>query len=558
MTAMRLTRLAAAGVALTMLATACGVLGDGDDPLADLRPVSPEGEVIEAEPVEQPGEILAQETAGDDTPDLEETLAGADLVVDVSGAGAPFDRRLLGTNLAAWSDVDGEPWYYPSIELAGVEVLRFPGGSWSNHYSWLGCLDGTDECFWPWAMTIEDFTRVMSNLDGIEFIWTVHYNGTPEEAAGLVAFLNANPDDDTVIGVDSNGFDWQTAGVWAQRRVDLGFVDPIGVRYFEIGNEIYGAVADAGPGCADFGWENVATCDGLEYIEGIPEQAGFLEFAEKMKAVDPTIEVGAVGVSPVTGWGNFGNEVLAAGGAAIDFFIVHSYGFGNAPNEDRVLTQAERAWDGSGEHLAAAFAEWNLPDLEVAVTEYNLVAWHDADSDRLMNRFMNTFFLTQTIGQMALNGVDMAAQWNLLGVESSVGANYGLVHQWTGRVQPQLFSLRMWSLMGDTLRPVTVADDLEVYATSSADGGVQLLVLNPSAERRTTSLRVDGAGDTWQATADVVAAADLRAEAVTYNGQSFEQATDIDTTPIDLGEVESAFEHEFAPFSITVLRLAPS
>ena len=165
-------------------------------------------------------------------------------------------------------------------------------------------------------------------------------------------------------------------------------------------------------------------------------------------------------------------------------------------------------------------------------------------------------FIGQTIG--ALNGVDMANQWDLLGVESSTGANYGLVHQWTGRVQPQLFSLRMWSLMGDTLRPVTVADDLEVYATSSSDGGVQLLVLNPEADARSLSLRIDGAGDAWQATADVVEGADLRAEAVTYNGQTVEQATDIDTTPIDLGAVGSDFEHEFAPFSITVLRLAPS
>ena len=360
-----------------------------------------------------------------------------------------------------------------------------------------------------------------------------------------------------MIGVDAKGFDWQTAGVWAQRRVDLGFVEPLGVRYFEIGNEIYGAIPAAGPDCFDFGWEEVATCDGLEYIEGIPEQAGYLEFAEKMKAVDPTIEIGAVGVAPVDGWGNFGNEVLAAGGDAIDFYIVHQYGFGNQPDESRVVGRAAELWEGTGEELAAAFAEWNVPDIEVGVTEYNLVAWHDADVDRLMNRMMNTVYLTQTLGQMALEGVDMAAQWDLLGIESSTGANYGMIHTDTGRINPQFFALRMWSLMGDTLRPV-LSDGIEVYATSTADGGVQLMIINPNEEAGGVTFRVDGGAAAWEGTADVVAAPDLRSETVTYNGGSAESAFEMVTEPLALGELGSTSEYTVDPVSITVLRLAPS
>ena len=127
-------------------------------------------------------------------------------------------------------------------------------------------------------------------------MWTVSINGTAEEAAAAVAFFNGTVDDDLPIGSDRNGRNWLTVGHWAQLRADHGHPRPIGISYWEIGNEVYGAVNAAGRGCASWGWEDVWTCDGTEYVKGTTKHDGFVRFRTAMRAVDADIEVGAVGV----------------------------------------------------------------------------------------------------------------------------------------------------------------------------------------------------------------------------------------------------------------------
>ena len=158
---------------------------------------------------------------------------------------------------------------------SGTTLLRLPGGSWSNHYDWLGCeLGDPQRCDWTWAMRPSDFLGLLE-ATGLPAMWTVSINGTAEEAAAAVAFFNGNVDDDRPIGSDRNGRDWLTVGHWAQLRADDGHPEPVPIRYWEVGNEVYGAVQAAGPGCASWGWEDVWTCDGTEYVEGTADHDGF-------------------------------------------------------------------------------------------------------------------------------------------------------------------------------------------------------------------------------------------------------------------------------------------
>ncbi len=491
-----------------------------------------------------------------DVPDL----GDADVVVNAEAPGATFSRRLLGTNIPAWIGhfKHEEDWFFPSLELVGAELIRLPGGSWSNHYDWLGCLDGDDErCFWHWATDVSDFLDIITGVDA-EIMWTASFNGTPEEAAGLVAFFNGEAGDETVIGVDSVGRDWKTVGHWASRRAELGHLDPVGVQLWEIGNEIYGAEADRGPNCADWGWENVSTCDGTDYSVGAEGQAGYLDYRAAMLAVDPTIEIGAVGVSPVDSWSDFGGKVLEHAGSEIDFYVVHDYGFGNTPVESEVLDIPGETWHEAMADYAEALDARGLADIPVAVTEYNMVAWHDADVDALMSRALNLFYLADSIGEMALSGVEMAAQWDMYGIPVGSGANYGLVHQDTAEVLPAFYSLRLWSLMGDTLVPVAAPESVTVYASTSADGSVQLLVLNPSSDAVPTTLRIDGLDGEHRLLEDRVDADSLRSESVRYNGSEAATVLDIDATPIDHGTVAPTFTHTFPSYSATVLRLEPA
>src|SRR5438094_934090 len=80
-------------------------------------------------------------------------------------------------------------------------------------------------------------------------------NTTAKEAAAVVAFFNAQASDPTVIGIDSKGTDWKTAGYWATQRAQHGHPNPVGIVLWDFGNETYGGVQGSGPKCPDFGWE---------------------------------------------------------------------------------------------------------------------------------------------------------------------------------------------------------------------------------------------------------------------------------------------------------------
>ena len=83
-------------------------------------------------------------------------------------------------------------------------------------------------------------------------------NGSPQEAAAWVAYCNASTNiygttNDVTIGVDAEGNNWQTAGYWAMMRaasplaqndgynfLRMNHPAPVGIKYWEIGNEPYG------------------------------------------------------------------------------------------------------------------------------------------------------------------------------------------------------------------------------------------------------------------------------------------------------------------------------
>ncbi len=270
------------------------------------------------------------------------TVAGA-IIVDLGAEAMPFDPRMLGTNAHAGiaRDVIRDPAFQERIDQMGSSVIRGPGGSWSNVYDWLECETG-DACTANGAARPSDFAALIA-ATGVEAMWTVNVNGTAQEAAALVAYFNGEVGDDRVIGVDRHGRDWGTVGEWARLRSDGGQPDPVRVGTWEIGNEVYGALPEAGPTCASYGWEDVWTCDGTAYALGDADHDGFLDFRAAMSAVDPTILVGADGIGgDQDGWGGFGNDVIDATAGALDFYVIHDYGFGESPSVERRAASAVR------------------------------------------------------------------------------------------------------------------------------------------------------------------------------------------------------------------------
>ncbi|MBK7920425.1 MAG: alpha-L-arabinofuranosidase [Chloroflexi bacterium] len=491
----------------------------------------------------------------------------AGITIDLPNNFQPFDQRLLGTNLPAWlgSGRSENSAFINRTVAAGVSLVRIPGGSWSNAYDWAAC-EMDNVCPWDWGvLTPTDFLNFIE-ATGTEAMYIVNPNGTPQEAAALVAFYNGAADDATVIGPDARGRDWGTVGQWAQLRADHGNPEPLGITYWEFGNEVYGG--QAGTDCVSWGWEEVWTCDGREYVRGIgsgaDRRAGYLEFREAMRAVDPAIQLGAVGVPVQSDWSNWGNEVIEEAGEALDFYVIHQYAFFEPPGSfEAALAQPQATWLPMMAGVQAAFDRYGdgrRPP--IAVTEYNLFSVQDQDNARWMTRAANLLFMADTIGQMATHGFSLANQWDLANGLAGNGTDYGLLNADSHEPYPQDYVFPLWARFGSRLLPVasTFAANttLSAYAGMIHDGRFTLLVINKTGAPITTDVLINGGPAGFHGgLADVAAAPALDSQTVTFNGVS-QPAEDLSDAPSAvLTALGNPFSYTFAPYSVTLLRLEP-
>jgi len=496
-------------------------------------------------------------------------LSLAMITFDANATPKSIDTRVLGTNLPAWvgpGRTENET-FIGRTQAAAPPLIRIPGGSWSNHYDWLACetgvnINGEATCgSWGWGLRPTDFINFMQ-VTGADAMYTINQNGTSQEAAALVAFFNGDVNDNTTIGVDVYGHDWLTVAHWAQLRSDHGNPDPINVKYWEIGNEIWGG--NSGTDCPWWGWEDVWTCDGTEYVNGIGGNTeGYLVFRNTMRAVDSSIMVGAVGVSPQNSWSNWGNEVIAAAGDVMDFYVIHKYAFSTEQsNREDALTQPQAIWEPMIAEYETAYEQAypGQPPPPVALTEYNLFSVQDRDNGQWMTQAVNMLYVADSIGQMMDHGFAMANQWNLINGQATNGTDYGLLDRFTSARSPQYYAFPMWARFGDNMLPITNAYDaattLSVYAGRLDASTVSLLAINKSGIQINAPIQIDNMPPMiLGGEADVVQAATLSSQTVTFNGNS-NPSNDLSDAPSrQLGVFVNGGTYPFPPYSITLLRL---
>ena len=295
---------------------------------------------------------------------------------------------------------------------SGTTLLRMPGGSWSNDYDWLGCeLGDPQRCDWTWAMRPSDFLGLARGHRICPAMWTVSINGTAQEAAAVVAFFNGDVDDDRPIGTDRNGRDWLTVGHWAQLRAEHGHPDA--ACRSATGRSATRCTARSsrpGPTARRGAGRTSGPATAPSTSTGTADHDGFLAVPRR-DAGRRSRHRGRRGrcrrPRRVERLGRQGDEGAPA--TSIDFYIVHHYGSNGDVSADDVFGIPRRA---VAEHhrvtSGKAIADHGIDgDVPIAVTEHNLVAIHrrrqrTADDDRRVN----AFYLAETIGQMAANGVD--------------------------------------------------------------------------------------------------------------------------------------------------------
>lgn len=491
-----------------------------------------------------------------------------DIQVDATSEGMPFDKRLLGSNLPAWLGPErlNDPRFQARTAASGLRVIRLPGGSWSNAYDWLACQTGnvqrgTVECYWEWAAKPSDFLSMLRATNK-QAMWTVSLNGTAQEAAALVAFFNGSIDDQRPIGLDRNGVDWRTVGDWAKLRSEAGQPEPFPILLWEVGNEIYGG--KQGKSCSEYGWEDVWSCDGYEYAYGDASHDGFLAFREAMRAVDPTIAVGAVGIAKQDEWNNWGNDVIAAAGLEMDFYVVHHYPYWQGSNDyGELLAKPQQLWAEIVSDVHKAFDQHAQGRrVPIAITEYNLFAFQDLDNDQLMTQAANALFLADSIGQMAQSGISIANQYNLANGRANNGTDYGMLDADSFARSPQYYVMPLWERFGEQILPVQSSYDpattLSVYAGRSADGTLSLLVINKTGSPIESTIRFNGVEAFGSGSLDLLSSAALDSREVSFNGLSDPSDDLSDAASTALEALSNPLSHSFPAYSVSLLRLQPN
>ncbi len=167
----------------------------------------------------------------------------------------------------------------------GIYAARFPGGAGATRYNWKETIGSERKHF---LFGIDEFLRTCE-LINTEPIFTIGcLQGTSQDAADLVEYCNG-------ISKDINGKEES----WVSIRIKNGRAKPYGVRYFEIGNELY-----------------------LKGYEITPEDyAGmYSRYYKAMKAKDASIKLGAILERD-----SWNSEVVGLLKDKIDFGIIHIY-----------------------------------------------------------------------------------------------------------------------------------------------------------------------------------------------------------------------------------------
>jgi hypothetical protein len=243
----------------------------------------------------------------------------------------------VGTNVAVYDGNMNGSAIPGLLSAAGIKTVRYPGGSYGDIYHW---QTNTTEGGYVAANT--DFDTYMGTVKaaGAQPIIIANYgSGTPQEAADWVRYAN----------------------------VTKGY----GAKYWEIGNEVYGN--------GEYGsnWET----DKHSSHSATTYATNLLQYASAMKAVDPTVKIGAVLTTPgswpdaITGPGDtqdWNHTVLSIAGSKIDFVIVHHYP--NATSAPDLLGRPHAEIPGMASTLHSLIKQYagsNAANVGIAVTEAN-------------------------------------------------------------------------------------------------------------------------------------------------------------------------------------------
>ncbi len=301
-----------------------------------------------------------------------------------------------------------------------MKLLRYPGGCLAHNFNWKDAIGPVAER--PnFAFGIDEWIEFCRQSQSEPLMNVSDYAATPQEAADLVEYLNAPADD---------------AHPWAQKRALWGHHRPFGVKYFEMGNETDHGNHDLQP---------PRKWTAQQYA------AWFNECAQKMKAIDAKIKIGALtgtGTGPDDPWNAV---VLSQTKEYTDFIIIHTYTVGIWSQDQAVKLPADllmRAALASVDQTETMLARYRVlirqhtgRELPLAITEYNASFVQDEPKPYRFS-YGAALFAADYLRVLLKpqNHVLMANYWQF------ANGYWGMVRkdEQTWRKQPAYYLFRLW------------------------------------------------------------------------------------------------------------------
>jgi alpha-N-arabinofuranosidase len=416
---------------------------------------------------------------------------GADTITVNAGAVVrATNPQILGINTNYLTDYaairNAGQGYTAALQQLGVKSLRYPEGEMADEYLWSSApftasaptLARTGPNEWPsndprWVQNYTTFTNAPLNFD--EFM--SYARATGAEPTLVVAFDSMYKPATAGGTAPSKQLLLDTAVAWVRYA---NVVKGYGVKHWEIGNESYVNAYNGGTTAQEYARDLV-------------------EFSRAMKAVDPTIQIGANGPDRIDARGDFDSKdlwwqtVLQIAAPDIDFLAVHSYPAWQWGSYEYYRTNTPKL-TGAADAAVSALARWAPRDagrIRIAVTEMNSADWSKggwASEDN--NTLGHALVLFEMVGAYLQHPqVDMAQVWNTRWIDSSgtdlwntLDANNGL--RASGK------AMAIW---GQFMRPsmVQASNTAMIRSFASLDPGngqLSVFLINKDTSARSTTV----------------------------------------------------------------------
>ncbi len=276
-----------------------------------------------------------------------------DVAVKISQPLVQMPAAGLGVCSATYDNVLIDGRVAPKLKAAGISAVRYPGGSYGDIFNWQ-TTTGNEGAYVNANDTFANFMNTVVNPAGAQAIVTINYGSNPAGSAGG---------------------DTNVAAAWVAYA---NVTNHWGVKYWEIGNEIYGN-GFYGTG-SDWEYDlhfpetNAATRVRQPALSPSAYGSNAVAFISAMKAKDHSIKCGVFiqqpGVFPDTdSTAPWNLSVLTNCASNIDFVILHYYPNGSASSIlAQPLTISSMVQSAYGE-MATEIGTSLASQLGLAVTE---------------------------------------------------------------------------------------------------------------------------------------------------------------------------------------------